>query len=246
MSDLTRSRRSEHGFGLLFAIFALGIVGVLGFAMMTSGMIDMTVSDNFRSKSTAFYAADAGIEQTMIDLKVDNTWVAQFVDTATWTALNPSSATLTINGHSVTVQLDNSGAVIPGYYAFGNSIGVGKGRFTREIFLPPTLSEYDGDCTPLASSASSKAKSGSKAKSKASSKAKSGGKGACSAGSKAKSGGECAEELPAVYDVRVSIRSTGVGNQVEQGNQVLMADLLFTLDDDGNVIEIKVRNWRQN
>ena len=232
MSDLTRSRRSEHGFGLLFAIFALGIVGVLGFAMMTSGMIDMTVSDNFRSKSTAFYAADAGIEQTMIDLKVDNTWVAQFVDTATWTALNPSSATLTINGHSVTVQLDNSGAVIPGYYAFGNSIGVGKGRFTREIFLPPTLSEYDGDCTPLASSASSKAKSGSKAKSKAS--------------SKAKSGGECAEELPAVYDVRVSIRSTGVGNQVEQGNQVLMADLLFTLDDDGNVIEIKVRNWRQN
>lgn len=232
MSDLTRSRRSEHGFGLLFAIFALGIVGVLGFAMMTSGMIDMTVSDNFRSKSTAFYAADAGIEQTMIDLKVDNTWVAQFVDTATWTALNPSSATLTINGHSVTVQLDNSGAVIPGYYAFGNSIGVGKGRFTREIFLPPTLSEYDGDCTPLASSASSKAKSG--------------GKGACSAGSKAKSGGECAEELPAVYDVRVSIRSTGVGNQVEQGNQVLMADLLFTLDDDGNVIEIKVRNWRQN
>ena len=218
MSALTRSRRSEHGFGLLFAIFALGIVGVLGFAMMTSGMIDMTVSDNFRSKSTAFYAAAAGIEQTLIDLKVDNTWVAQFVDTATWTALNPSSATLTINGHSVTVQLDNSGAVIPGYYAFGNSIGVGKGRFTREIFLPPTLSEYDGACTPLASSASSKAKSG----------------------------GECAEELPAVYDVRVSIRSTGVGNQVEQGNQVLMADLLFTLDDDGNVIEIKVRNWRQN
>lgn len=157
MSNSVQNLRSEHGFGLLFAIFALGIVGVLGFTMMTNGMIDMTVSDNFRSKSTAFYAADAGIEQTLIDLKVDNAWVGELVDTATWTATTPASSTLLINGHTVTLQLDQTGAIVPGFYALGSATTLGKGSYTREIYLPPSFAAFDdSDCSPGATSSSGK------------------------------------------------------------------------------------------
>ena len=45
---------------------------------------------------------------------------------------------------------------------------------------------------------------------------------------------------------RHGIRSTGTGNHVEQGTQVILADLLFSVDDNGDVVEIKVRNWRQD
>ena len=57
---------------------------------------------------------------------------------------------------------------------------------------------------------------------------------------------ECVEDAPGVADIHIAIRSTGTGNQVEQGTQVILADLMFTVDDGGNVVEIKVRNWRQD
>ncbi len=145
----------EEGFGLLFALMALAAVGVIGWSMMTTGMIDMTISDNFRSKSAAFYAADAGIEQSLVDLKVDSTWIDEIVDPATWELIPLSSSSLTINGHTLSLSLDGSGYIVPGYYSFGPSTSIGTGNYTREIYLPPALGEYTGDCEDPTSSGGS-------------------------------------------------------------------------------------------
>ena len=157
-----RILRSEEGFGLLFALMAMAAVGVIGWSMMTNGMVDMTISDNFRSKSTAFYAADAGIEQSLVDLKVDNAWIDEIVDPATWVLIPLSSSSLTINGHTVNLTLDGSDYIVPGYYSFGGTTTIGNGSFTRDIYLPPTLGEYTGDCDdPTSSSGSGLSGSGS-------------------------------------------------------------------------------------
>ncbi len=149
-----RSLGNEDGFGMLFALMAMSAVGVIGWSMMTNGMVDMTISDNYRSKSAAFYAADAGIEQTLIDLKVDSAWIDDIVDPETWTLVPLSSSSLTINGHTVNVTLDGSDLIVPGYYSFGGSTTVGTGSYTREIYLPPVLGEYSGDCDDPSSSSS--------------------------------------------------------------------------------------------
>ncbi len=124
----------EDGFGLLFALMAMAAVGLIGWSMMTNGMIDMTISDNFRSKSVAFYAADAGIEQSLVDLKVDDAWIDEIVNPATWELIPLSSSSLTINGHTLTLSLDGSGYIVPGYYSFGPPTSIGAGSYTRDIY----------------------------------------------------------------------------------------------------------------
>ncbi len=66
-------------------------------------------------------------------------------------------------------------------------------------------------------------------------------------GSASGSGGSSSGSEPEpVEELVFTVRSTGTGAQVEMGSQVLYADLVFAVDQDSNVLEISVRNWRQD
>jgi len=117
----------------------MAITLVMGLGLVTSGVTELDISDNYRSRATAFYAADAGIEQTIIDLASTTTWIPQVVDPLTWTVRNPFPTSVTIGGQTVSPAFDGSGNVIPAYYAFGSSTTLGSGTFTRQMYLPPTI-----------------------------------------------------------------------------------------------------------
>ena len=150
----------ERGMGLLFGMIATGIVALIAWAMTTNGIIDLTISDHYRNYSAAFYAADAGVEQTLIDFKLDDDWVADLIDVDNWVARPPGGATLSINGSAITVKLDGDGNIVPGWYPMGTATGVGEAAYAREVYLPAFVAP--GECDPTEVSGSGASGSESK------------------------------------------------------------------------------------
>jgi len=133
------TRRSEGGSAFVITLLVMAITLVMGLGLVTSGVTELDISGNYRSRATAYYAADSGLEQTIVDLGSTTTWIEQVIDTATWTIHDPFPTSITIAGHTVALAVDGNGDVIPDYYALGSTTTLGNGAFTREIYLPPTV-----------------------------------------------------------------------------------------------------------
>ncbi len=56
-------RRSEEGIALLIAIFVLLLVSVVAIALLVSSGTETALGANYRSSSTVYYAALAGLEE---------------------------------------------------------------------------------------------------------------------------------------------------------------------------------------
>jgi hypothetical protein len=67
--DITRRIRSESGSALILALLALLLMSVLGMAMVSLGTTETTIAGNWRSYSTAFYGAEAGVESAIVGLR---------------------------------------------------------------------------------------------------------------------------------------------------------------------------------
>ncbi len=129
----------QHGSAFVITLLVMAITLVMGLGLVTSGMTELDISGNYRSRATAYYAADSGLEQTVVDLGSTTTWIEQVIDTTTWTIHSPFPTSITIAGQTVSLAVDGNGDVIPDYYPFGSSTTLGNGAFTREIYLPPTV-----------------------------------------------------------------------------------------------------------
>jgi len=137
---LRKIRCSERGSAFVITLLVMAITLAMGLALVSSGMTELDISGNYRNRATAYYAADSGLEQTIIDLSASSAWVDQVIDTNTWTLQSPFPTSLTFNGQTVTMAVDGNGDVIPAYYALGTATTLGDGTFVREIYLPPTVS----------------------------------------------------------------------------------------------------------
>ena len=60
---------SQNGAALPLVFVALLLVSVLGFTLWTLGVTEVSIATNWRSYSSAFYGAQAGIESGLTDLK---------------------------------------------------------------------------------------------------------------------------------------------------------------------------------
>src|SRR5271163_2689143 len=58
-----RGRRSERGIALLIAIFVLLLISVVAIALLVSSGTETALGANYRSSSTVYYAALAGLEE---------------------------------------------------------------------------------------------------------------------------------------------------------------------------------------
>ncbi|HET9802790.1 MAG TPA: hypothetical protein VFP96_06115, partial [Candidatus Acidoferrum sp.] len=56
-------RRSEEGIALLIAIFVLLLISVVAIALLVSSGTETALGANYRSSSTVYYAALAGLEE---------------------------------------------------------------------------------------------------------------------------------------------------------------------------------------
>jgi hypothetical protein len=56
------ARETQRGAALIVAIFAILLVTVIGFAMVSSGMISLDVARNSREQTEAYYISEAGLE----------------------------------------------------------------------------------------------------------------------------------------------------------------------------------------
>src|SRR5579863_8797280 len=56
-------RRSQEGIALLIAIFVLLLISVVAIALLVSSGTETALGTNYRSSSTVYYAALAGLEE---------------------------------------------------------------------------------------------------------------------------------------------------------------------------------------
>lgn len=64
----------ERGMALLVALMAILLVMALGTALVLAASVESTITRNFRNSSEALYAADAGLERAVGDLKAIADW----------------------------------------------------------------------------------------------------------------------------------------------------------------------------
>ena len=102
--DAVRARvRSERGVALPLALLVLLLVSVVGFAVIGMGMTEVSVATNWRSYNTAFYAADAGLQKGLVDLR------ALFAQTPTPTTAQvnaitpPTLSNVRVNSAALTI-----------------------------------------------------------------------------------------------------------------------------------------------
>src|SRR3989304_9095737 len=55
---------SEQGAVMIIVLAVMLMLGLVGSAMITTSQQDMSISDNFKRNSQAFYAAESGLEVT--------------------------------------------------------------------------------------------------------------------------------------------------------------------------------------
>src|SRR5580692_11733556 len=61
--DRRTGRRSEEGIALLIAIFVLLLISVVAIALLVSSGTETALGANYRTSSTVYYAALAGLEE---------------------------------------------------------------------------------------------------------------------------------------------------------------------------------------
>ncbi|MGC2752089.1 MAG: hypothetical protein WCA40_06955, partial [Candidatus Acidiferrum sp.] len=61
--DRKTKRRSQDGIALLIAIFVLLLISVVAIALLVSSGTETALGANYRSSSTVYYAALAGLEE---------------------------------------------------------------------------------------------------------------------------------------------------------------------------------------
>ena len=138
-APLPKTRGSERGFAFLITVLVMAITMAMGLGLVMSGGTELDISGNYRNRATAYYAADSGLERTIVDLRASTSWIDEVIDTTTWTVWSPFPTTVTFDGQTVTLATDGNGNVIANYYALGSATTLGDGTFTREIYLPPTV-----------------------------------------------------------------------------------------------------------
>ena len=67
MGDITP--KHERGAALLVAVMALALMSGLGLALVAAASSETLIAANFRAAEEAFYAADALVERTLVDLR---------------------------------------------------------------------------------------------------------------------------------------------------------------------------------
>ena len=130
---------AENGSAFVITLLVMAVTLVMGIGLVSSGVTELDISGNYRNRATAYFAADSGLEQTVIDLAGSTTWVEQVIDTSTWTVRSPFPTSITLDNQTVALAVDGNGVVIADYYALGSTTTLGDGTFTREVFLPPTV-----------------------------------------------------------------------------------------------------------
>lgn len=132
--------RSESGMGLVIAILIMAIVSAIGSTIIAANMADLQISNNYSHRSTAFYAADSGIDVTISNLKGDPSWIPLLIDTTTWQPISPVPTGVTVDGLTLTSVGNN-------YWQLGSTATLGGGTYTRTILLPPVVNVTSGDGT---------------------------------------------------------------------------------------------------
>jgi hypothetical protein len=85
----TRRRRNEAGIALLIAIFVLLLIGVVAIALIVSSGTESALAGNYRSSTSVYYAALAGLEEVRARLRPNdsnsfkNTWAAFYAPPGT-------------------------------------------------------------------------------------------------------------------------------------------------------------------
>lgn len=67
-----RTRQSESGIALLIAIFILLLIGVVAIALIVSSGTESALAGNYRSSTSVYYAAVAGLEEVRARLRSNN------------------------------------------------------------------------------------------------------------------------------------------------------------------------------
>ncbi len=134
-----RAWQDERGMGLIITILMMMMVSVVGAALLTSMSADLGASANYQSLSTAFYGAESGVEQTLVDFAADTTWVEDVLDGAS--IENPPPSTFAINGNTISISMDGNGDPIPGFYDLGSSGSIPSASYTRAIYFPLPATE---------------------------------------------------------------------------------------------------------
>ena len=137
---MTNTLQNDAGSAYVVTLLVMSITLALGMGLVTAGVTELDISGNYRNRATAYYAADSGIEKTIVDLRADQTWIEQVIDSTVWTLVDPFPSTVTVGGVTLTLPVDGGGEVIPGCVDFGNTQSAGQGAFDREVWMPPTLS----------------------------------------------------------------------------------------------------------
>lgn len=136
---------SDAGSALLVTLLVMALTLTMGVGLLTVGSTDLEISGNFRSRATAYYAADAGIQQSLANLRASGAWILPMVDPTDWSIRSPFPTTVTIDSLVVAVQQDGDGDPLVDFYPFGATQTISAGAFARTIRLPPTIDDSGAD-----------------------------------------------------------------------------------------------------
>lgn len=126
------------GSTFLITLMVMLLVFVLGSALATNMLTEITSSANYRTRGAALWQADSGLERTASDLLADASWAQGMVDFSTLPMViaNPFPMSSTINGTVVNYTDDGTGQPVAQYYDVGGPVALDAGTFQRQIFVP--------------------------------------------------------------------------------------------------------------
>lgn len=113
------SRMQQRGFSLLVVMVFLLVLGLLGFAVTKSAIVQEKIAGNVREKNIAFLAAEAALRSGEMFLTT--------ADDASLTQIrNAGSAGITMNfgGTSTTIALVSSSGAVTYYSIVASATGV--------------------------------------------------------------------------------------------------------------------------
>src|SRR5437660_12197607 len=68
----TRTGKSEEGIALIISIFVLMLISVVAIALVVSSGTESALAGNYRSSTSVYYAALAGLEEARARLRSNN------------------------------------------------------------------------------------------------------------------------------------------------------------------------------
>ncbi len=117
---MTQTLQHDVGSAYVITLLVMAITMALAMGLVTAGVSELDISGNYRNRATVYYAADSGIERTIVDLRADFTWIDQVLESGPWALVDPFPSTVTIDGTALVLPTDAGGEVIPGYVDLGN------------------------------------------------------------------------------------------------------------------------------